>query len=340
MLQEISIESFLKSGIPLIDVRSPGEYISGHIPGSANIPLFSDAERAHIGKVYVKISQLEATQLAHEYVKPKLKSFIELSKNVAMNGPVAVHCWRGGLRSHSFAGHLNENGFNDVLIIKGGYKAYRRYAKSSFAESLNLSIIGGYTGTGKTGIIGRLKVLGYQVIDLENLAHHKGSVFGNIGQSPQPSTEHFENLLFEELQHFDKKKIIWLEDESINIGGVNIPTDFYYQMQQSPLYFFEIPKDARANHLVSEYGQTKPEQLAESLLRLTKRLGGANAKTALEFLEHENYFEVARIALQYYDKSYLKGLTYRNQNNIFTIIAQNTDPIINTALISEYTNYE
>jgi tRNA 2-selenouridine synthase len=333
MVHEINIEDYFNNQTALIDVRSPGEFKKGHIPHAVNIPLFSDAERAHIGTVYVKVSQEKATELAYNYVKPKLTDFVVRSKKNAPDGSVTIHCWRGGMRSQLFAEHLHKNGFAEISVITGGYKAYRNFVLHSFEKPLKLKIIGGYTGSGKTYIIRHFRRDGLQIVDLEELARHKGSAFGHIGQQNQPTAEQFENNLFEVWQKLDHSQPIWIEDESRNIGGVNIPMQLYHQMQNSPLYFLDIPREERARHLVSEYVDTDSSSLAESIHRITKRLGGLNTNRAIQFLNEKNYFETAMVVLHYYDKSYLKGLHYRHQANIFIINATKVDPAKNTKTI-------
>jgi tRNA 2-selenouridine synthase len=335
MVRELAINDFFSHSSPLIDVRSPGEYSKGHIPGAVNIPLFSDAERARIGTVYVKVSQEKATQLAFEYVKPKLDEFIIQSKKAAPDGRVTIHCWRGGMRSSMFAQHLAGKGFSDVSILLGGYKSFRNHVLNSFSKPLNFHIIGGYTGSGKTYIIRELRKYGNQVIDLEKLARHKGSAFGHIGQNNQPSSEQFENELFEVWRKLDEKKPVWLEDESRNIGGVNIPMAVYNQMRNAPLLFLHIPKEERARHLVKEYTGSDPGLLSESIRKLTRRLGGLNTSKALQLIDEGNFFEAAIITLGYYDKAYLKGLSYRNKDTIMDVNMNDVDPVVNTRTILE-----
>ena len=336
MIREIHISEFFKQGASLIDVRSPAEYRKGHIPGSVNIPLFSDAERAHVGTVYTRKSQEEATELAYNYVKPKLDDFIILSRKAAPSGTVTVHCWRGGMRSKLFARHLADHGFKNVSVIKGGYKAYRNYILGSFNIPLQLFIIGGYTGSDKTGIIQRLRHLGHQVIDLEEIAAHKGSAFGHIGEPVQPTPEQFENNLYNELRKLDRGRPVWLEDESRNIGGVNIPMDLFEQMRNSRVYFLKIPKKERSKNLVATYKCTDKTVLADAIIKITKRIGGLNTRLALQYLEEGEFYEAAMLTLQYYDKSYLKAIGYRNKNDVIYINAKNTNTIENTKIILEY----
>lgn len=335
MIHEINIEEALKLCLPVIDVRSPGEFVRGHIPGAVNIPLFSDDERAEVGTAYKQESREKAMELGHKFVEPKLSSFIRRSLETAPDKKVIVHCWRGGMRSEAFARHLSENGFGKVHRLTGGYKAYRNFVQSRFSEPLNLKVLGGYTGSGKTHILHELKKSGEQIIDLEGLANHKGSAFGGIGQEDQPSTEHFENLLYKEIRKSDHNKPVWVEDESINIGSVQIPHLFYEQMQDAMLYFIEIPKDERIKHLVTEYAGCKNEKLAGSIKRISKRLGGLRKQNALKSLENEDYAAVASIALKYYDKLYAKGMKKRKAKEVVHIELPDTDHAQNAIKIEQ-----
>lgn len=316
MMSKIKIEHALSQNLPIIDVRSPGEYEKGHIPDAVNIPLFSNEERAHIGTVYKQQSQQQAIDLGYKYVTPKLEKYISDSLQVAPNREVIVHCWRGGMRSEAFAKHLAENGFSNVKVIAGGYKAYRRKVLTDFAIPAQLKILGGYTGSGKTHILYELEKQNQQVVDLEGLANHKGSAFGGLGQNPQPTAEQFENNLYEEWRKLDLNKPIWIEDESSDIGKVKIPQPLFNQMREANLYFIDIPKTERAKLLVKEYAVCDKNELALAIQRIGKRLGGLNVKNAINYLGQNNFYEVALIALQHYDKAYLKGLDKRPSTKI------------------------
>ncbi|TDG35235.1 tRNA 2-selenouridine(34) synthase MnmH [Pedobacter changchengzhani] len=327
--QTISADFYFQNltHIPIIDVRSPGEFAKGHIPNVQNIELFTDGERAVVGTAYKQESKEKAIEIGFEYVKPKLDDFIEKSIAIAPNKTVVVHCWRGGMRSNAFADHLVENGFEKVYVIEKGYKAFRNYVLQFFEQNFNLKVLGGYTGSGKTEILHSLQKKHQQVIDLEALANHRGSAFGGIDLPPQPTTEQFENNLFNKLRRLDANLPIWVEDESISIGKISIPTGFFAKMRDLPVYFLAIPFEERTKHLVHTYATLSHNQLADAISRITKRLGYDKAKFALEALDKKDYYKVVELTLLYYDNCYLKGLQKREATSIlkFEIAEVNAD---------------
>lgn len=334
MPKKVSITQFLNRlvHLTLIDVRTPAEFEKGHIPGAVNIPLFSNEERAHVGTVYKQESRDAAIELGYQYVNPRLKKYIAESEKVAPDKKVVVYCWRGGMRSHAFAEHLAQNGFKDVYVIEHGYKAYRNLAVNNYTHG-DLRVLGGYTGSGKTHILHEMNRLGEQVVDLEGLAKHKGSAFGKIGMGAQPTTEQFANNLYWEWRQLDFSRPVWIEDESVNIGDVNLPVPLFRRMREAELYFLEVNKTARAKLLVDEYTVENKAKLAEGIQRISKRLGHQNAKIALEKLQENDFFEVALITLTYYDKYYKKGMEKRNLEHIHTIKLENTDALTNAKQI-------
>lgn len=338
MLERISIKTYLEnySNIPIVDVRSPGEFLKGHIPSAYNIALFTDEERAQVGTVYKQQSKEKAIELGYTFVNPKLEYFISESKNIAPKNSIAIHCWRGGMRSQAFAEHLNENGFEKVFVIEKGYKAFRNEVLTFFEQKFNLKILGGYTGSGKTDILTNLNQQGHQVIDLEGLANHKGSAFGGIGLHRQPTVEQFENNLFHLLLNLNLQNPIWVEDESMNIGKVFIPKAFFVQMRQNRVYFIDIPRGERAKYLVKSYGIQNKEKLEEAILKVSKRLGPLNTKLAIEALNQNNFLKVAEISLIYYDKSYLIGLEKRDASLITKIEMEVVNAETNTKKLLNY----
>lgn len=338
MIVELSIKDYFAQQhlIPIIDVRSPAEFEKGHIAEAINIPLFSNSERAHVGTVYVQQSKEKAIELGYHYVNPKLNWFIEESKKVNGQSTIVIHCWRGGMRSHAFAEHLHANGFQTVYVLTGGYKAFRNHVLRFVEKPFQLHILGGYTGSGKTYILKQLEKMGKQVIDLEGLANHKGSAFGAIGEQAQPTTEQFENNLFARLRKLNLNIPLWLEDESHNIGRVKIPMGLYRQIREQTVYFIDIPKEERAQHLVGEYSSFGNSLIADAINGIAKRLGGQNVKMAHEYLKQDNYFEVAKLALQYYDKAYTRGVQNRNQEKVFKLSLPNMDHYKNAKSIIKF----
>jgi tRNA 2-selenouridine synthase len=306
MTNFISPEEWLKikHESVLLDVRSPGEYEVGHIIGALSFPLFSDDERAKVGTIYKQQGKDIAFQLGLKYVGPKMSKFVQQAILLTPNRKLTIHCWRGGQRSQSMAWLLKSAGF-EVQVLQGGYKNYRTYLFDFLLKKqFKIVVLGGSTGSGKTKILHVLKDMGEQIIDLEGLANHKGSAFGFIGEQPQPRVEHFENLLFDALQDIDPQKNVWVENESRSIGRCFIPADFWQQMKNAPLINIEIPFEKRIENLIEDYAKYPASELVEGFSRIDKRLGGLNFKNAIDALENGDYSLAARIALQYYDKTY------------------------------------
>lgn len=319
-IEKIHIEQFLELAKqhPVLDVRSPGEYKHAHIPGACSLPLFTDEERKIVGTAYKQESREQAIKLGLDFFGVKMRKMVEEAEQLSSNSKtVLVHCWRGGMRSAGVAWLLDLYGFK-VFTLVGGYKKYRNYVLDTFRLPFQFNILGGYTGSGKTELLKALKERGEKVIDLEGIANHKGSAFGNIGMPPQPGQEMFENLLAKELRkslESQPESPVWLEDESQRIGLVNIPGELWKTMRQSPVYFLDIPFEERLKHIVQEYGQLDPEKLADAIGRISQKLGNLNAKTAILLLNEGKITESFDILLKYYDKHYFKSLHNREGIN-------------------------
>ena len=319
-VEKISVDSFVAhaKNFPIIDVRSEAEFEHAHIPGAWNLPLFNNDERKIVGTIYKQDSREQAIKKGLEFFGPKMKEmilFVEGKMNEAnsSNKTILVHCWRGGMRSAGVAWLLDLYGFK-VYTLVGGYKAYRNWVLKMLETKPSLKILGGYTGSGKTIVLDGLKKLNQVVIDLEGLAGHRGSAFGNIGLPKQPTQEMFENKLAREIfihTEGNKNPEIWLEDESQRIGTVNIPQSFWIHMRNSPVHFLDIPFERRLDYLVETYGKLPLEELKSATERIQKKLGGLETKTALGFLEEKNIKDAFSILLKYYDKLYHKGLEKR-----------------------------
>ena len=337
MSKEISIKEFLSSrtNTPIVDVRSPKEYQLAHIPGAINIPLFNDAERAMVGTTYKHEGREKAITQGLELVGPKMAEFVAEGKRILQEHQavyITMHCWRGGMRSKSMATLFNFAGI-PTLTITGGYKVYRNAVQQSFAAPLPLIVLGGKTGSAKTAILQALQQQGEQIIDLEKLANHKGSAFGQLGEDPQPSSEYFENLLFEKIQQLDSTKRIWIEDESHLIGKVFIPETFWEQMRNAQVIYCDFPIEERINYLVTTYGNFDHEGVIESVKRITKKLGGQHAKAALEAYEAGDLKKATEIVLVYYDKTYNFGLSKRNPAQVKQMDMQKIEPWENAKML-------
>lgn len=300
---------------PILDVRSPGEYAAGHIPGAHSLPLFTDDERAIVGTAYKQVSREAAVNKGLQIFGPKMKQLADDAKKIGSRTTFLVHCWRGGLRSGTVAWLLELYGYK-VYLLRGGYKAFRRDALETFEENREVFILGGKTGSGKTMILKELANRGEQVVDLEGLAHHKGSSFGSLGEKPQPTQEMFENGLFMSLIKTDSSRRVWIEDESNMIGTKVIPKTFFAKMRSSPVFFLDIPFEERLNYLVSEYGKFGIEELKEAINRITRKLGGQHAKTALDAIDSGDLKTAFGICLAYYDKTYDYGKNKRMPETI------------------------
>ncbi|MFZ1686093.1 MAG: tRNA 2-selenouridine(34) synthase MnmH [Flavobacteriales bacterium] len=312
MLRALGIVDFLAWDAPIIDVRSPGEFARGHIPDATNLPLFTDEERAVVGTLYKQTGRDAAVLEGLRIIGPKMAPIVEQARGIAPEGNIRVHCWRGGERSGSVAWLLDKAGFAEVRTLSRGYKGFRNHVQAEMAKPLELRVLGGYTGSGKTETLMHLRDLGQQVVNLEALAHHKGSSFGAIGELPQPTTEHFENLVWHALRSLDHMNPIWVEDESMMIGRAKIHDDLFAQMREARLFFAEMPIEERATRLVADYGKYPKVELAEAIKRIGKRLGPQHCKTALEALEADDFFMVAIVTLTYYDKTYLHDTSKRH----------------------------
>ena len=305
----ISLEEFLAMKGPCFDVRSPKEYCHAKIPGATNLALFSDVERAIVGTAYKQQGKDIAVRLGIKIVGPKLDSMLTSALEHDFSCHKArVYCWRGGMRSGFVKYFLETAGIASVQL-KGGYKAFRRFALNTLAKPCKLFILGGFTGCGKTEVLQALKQENVPTVDLEAIACHKGSVYGSLDGKAQPSNEQFENELALNLFNFKSDEPIWVEDESRLIGRCQIPNSFYEVMSHAPLFILNSSKEARMRRILAEYGSFPREHLYESTKKLEKRLGGAKTKAVLQFIEQNAAFEAMNLLLDYYDEAYEHALS-------------------------------
>jgi len=317
MIRRISFED-REAGVPVADVRTPAEFGQGHIPGAFNLPLFSNEERVVVGTTYKQQSREAAILLGFDLVGPKWSGFIRTALERAPEKKIAVHCWRGGMRSGAMAWALDMYGFQ-VYLIEGGYKRYRKWVQEQFGKPWNLCVVGGMTGSGKTRILHELRSRGEQVVDLEALAQHQGSTYGTLGRLVQPSQEQFENNLAFQLVGLNRERRIWVEDESLNIGKRMVPRMLWNNMQESVLFDVQVPVDARVEYLAKEYGSLDPDFLVECTERIRKRLGPEQTKRAVIAIRENRMEDFVREVLVYYDKTYRTGLKGRDLSRVIRV---------------------
>jgi tRNA 2-selenouridine synthase len=336
MVKPISIQDFLSmdSKIALIDVRTPAEFEHGHVPGAFNVPLFSNEERVKVGTTYKRVGREEAILLGFDLTGSKWSGFIKQALEIAPDRKIAVHCWRGGMRSGAMAWALDLYGF-EVFLIQGGYKKYRGWVHQQFDKQYQLQILGGMTGSGKTRILRQLKAMGEQMIDLEDLAQHQGSSYGSMNKLIQPTQEQFENNFANQLNKLNTQQRIWIEDESLTIGKRSIPNPFWHQMRDARLIDIKVDLNQRVNSLAAEYGCLDKDFLMESTERIRKRLGPEQTKFAIEAIMENRMKDFVKIVLVYYDKTYRTGLSKRDPSQVHSLdlcdteTANQADEILN-----------
>ncbi len=337
MIRNISINDFitLKQGIALIDVRTPAEFVQGHVPSAFNLPLFSNEERVKVGTTYKQVGREEAILLGFDLTGSKWSGFIKEALLIAPDKKIAVHCWRGGMRSGAMAWALNLYGF-EVYLIEGGYKRYRNWVHRQFDTLYNVVILGGMTGSGKTKLLHQLKAVGEQVVDLEGIAQHQGSSYGTMNRMVQPTQEQFENNLADCLKDMTPERRVWVEDESLTIGKRSIPNPFWYQMRDAVMVDLEVSPASRVEALVAEYGNLDKDFLIECTDRIHKRLGPEQTKNAIAAINENRMHDFIKLVLVYYDKTYRKGLLRREKDKVHPLSLNDTDLAINAGQILNF----
>ncbi|XXM71327.1 tRNA 2-selenouridine(34) synthase MnmH [Lysinibacillus sphaericus] len=308
MFKEISINELLSdqsNDYALVDVRSPSEYEEMTIPGSYNIPVFNDQERAEVGTLYKQVSKEAATDRGLELFSAKLPDFIKKFKELP--GKKVVYCWRGGMRSKSAATFLDLMGIETYRII-GGIRTYRHWVLDQL-ESIELKqeayVLNGGTGTGKTEILHRLGQQGFPILDLEGLANHRGSVFGGLGLSPH-NQKTFDSLLVNEVKRLEHHPFVLFEAESKRVGKVLLPSFILNKKEQAIHIFIELPIEERVGHIMKEYRlHEHHEDFVESFRKIKRRIHSPVANQIEKELKTRNYETVLELLLTcYYDPRY------------------------------------
>lgn len=314
MQQPIELDKALqqrKKGALLIDVRTPAEFTETTIPGSVNVPLFSNSERAEIGTVYKHQGKQAARKLGIAMVAPRIPALIEQveAARSTTGGPLIVFCWRGGMRSLALVSFLQLAGF-PARQLNGGHKAFRRMVHDYFMRNQwpPVYVLRGLTGVGKTRVLKQLAERGQPVVDLEGLANHRGSAFGALGLQPQPSQKMFEALLWDRLVHLSDHPYLVTEGESRHIGRVVVPPLFHQAMQAQVSLWLEATLATRVAIILDDYPARDQlrEQFLAPLQALKERLGKQTVAELTTLLEQGQWEQLVReLMVRYYDPLYL-----------------------------------
>jgi tRNA 2-selenouridine synthase len=301
----------------IIDVRSPSEFVEDHVPGAINLPVLDDAERAKVGTIYKQVSPFNARKIGAALVAKNIS--LHLTQHFAdkeKDYHPLVYCWRGGQRSNSMASVLTQIGWR-VTVIEGGYKTYRAYVRDRLEhlpEQFTFKILCGLTGSGKTHILHQMSQRGAQVLDLEALANHRGSLLGeewDTQPTPQPSQKRFESLLLQQLKNFNSAETVWVESESNKIGQIYLPPSLWEKMKQASSVEIQLPIAARVQYLLQEYPHLKnyPEILKAKLDKLKPRYGKEKISKWYELIDAGNWELFVHDLLHFhYDPTYRKSM--------------------------------
>jgi tRNA 2-selenouridine synthase len=346
---KISIREVMNHSFPLIDVRSPSEYEEFHIPGAINIPLFTNQERAEVGTIYKQKGKEFAKNLGVSILSTKLPEIYEKVKEVNKldaEQPIVVYCWRGGMRSRSIASVM---GMLEVPILQleGGIRSFRQLIMDELEQAKQSTkkyiVLEGLTGTNKTDILEQLEEKGYPVINIERLANHRGSVFGQIGLNPSSQKE-FESLLYKRLVELRDSTYYIIEAESKRIGNVILPEFLLTGKENGERIHIEMELEKRVRNICDTYRfQEHSEEFEESIGRIKKRLSMNTLKNITELLLIRDYPSIVRLLLEeYYDPMY-DYASQRYKTPIHTIFVESLEDgekkvtEIISKIVSQYT---
>ncbi len=297
-------------GALLVDARSPDEFSEATIPGSINVPILDNAERAEVGTLYKHVGKRQARRRGVELVAPKIPTLIEqvASLQAGTSQPVVVFCWRGGMRSLALAQFLELAGV-PARQLSGGHKGFRRLVLDFFEHGQwgRLLVFRGLTGVGKTHYLHCLRTEGFPVVDLEGLANHRGSAFGNLGLPPQPGQKMFESLLWDELRKIPRDSYALAEGESRHIGRVALPVRVYQALQAETSIWLNASLEARVRNILEDYPAVDrlKEEFVHPIRALKEKLGKETVHHYLQLLEAGKWSElVSELMVNYYDPLY------------------------------------
>lgn len=331
-------EADLQAFDEIIDVRAPVEFAEDHVTGALNLPVLNDEERVRVGTLYKEEGPFEAKKVGASLVSANIAKHLQAHFATRPKGyrPL-IYCWRGGQRSRSMATVLCEVGWRPALL-EGGYKAYRKHVMEWIEGSgpFRWCVLNGLTGSGKTLILHALKERGAQVLDLEGLAHHKGSLFGGDLDHPQPSQKHFETKVYDELKSFSKDRTVFVEAESPKIGHLNIPGSLFRSLKAAPVIEVCSPVEARAEYLHGDYASWRgdSERILATLERLRPFHSAVQVETWIENCRKADWLPLIQTLLtEHYDKRYGAGGSghYEMPSQSYDLVNQKPDSIVSCA---------
>jgi tRNA 2-selenouridine synthase len=298
----------------IIDARSPGEFAEDRVPGAINLPVLDDAERARVGTLYKQVSPFDAKKVGAALVSRNIAAHLDafFADKPKSYRPL-VYCWRGGSRSGAMTHILQKIGFGAVQL-DGGYKAYRRHVVTELERlpgEFTYRVVAGPTGSGKSRLLAALADAGAQVVDLEGLAAHRGSLLGALPATPQPTQKAFESNLWQALLKLDPARPVYIESESKKIGELRVPEPLIVAMRASPCVRLDVAMDARVGLLLDDYQHffADPGLIKQQLGYLAPLRGGETVAHWQSLADAGAWRELARALLvEHYDPAYFKSL--------------------------------
>ena len=304
----------------IIDVRSPAEYEADHIPNAENLFVLNDQQRAEVGTIYANVDPFSSRKIGAGLISQNIATHLNKLQDRPKSWRPLIYCWRGGQRSGSMALVMTEIGW-PVTVLGGGYKSFRRYIRTGLdgiSNQYKFIVLTGPTGAGKTKILRTLQSKGSQILDLEGLAHHRGSILGQQPNIVQPSQKFFETNLFFALSKLDINQPVWIESESSKIGNLYIPNALFANMGMSHGVSLECPPEKRADFLLNDYSYliSDPITTKELITRLAFRHPQIRIAKWRKLIDKGNWRNLALELLKYhYDPAYAQSQKRFNVNH-------------------------